>query len=327
MGAAMGLTAVALIHSPWGGQSGAHMNPVTTMTFLLRGKVAFWDAAFYVAAQFAGGAAGVAAARLLLRNRLRHESVNHVVTTPGRHGVAAAWIAELLIAFGMMFMVLYVSNDAVLTPYTGLFAGVLVALFITFEAPLSGMSLNPARSFGSAVVARHWKAFWVYLTAPAVGMLLASGAYAVLPVHNHVYCAKLDHCNDSRCIFRCEFDQLRQRLNNVPGAHLRITTLRASAGPAIELLEYLNPRDGRPYPPDAQTNDLLHWQTTLVAPNASALADKLRASEARFVSTGVVRSSESRPANRKALIVRDPDGHALKVAASAETSTHDLHQP
>lgn len=210
MGSAMGLTAVALIHSPWGQQSGAHMNPATTLTFFLRGKVAEWDAAFYVAAQFVGGAAGVAVARFLLRDWLRHESVNHVVTAPGSYGVTIAWIAEVLIAFGMMFMVLYVSNDAKLTPYTGLFAGTLVALYITFEAPLSGMSLNPARTFGSALVARHWKAFWVYLTAPAVGMLMASGAYAALPVHNRVYCAKLDHCNDRRCIFRCEFDQLRK---------------------------------------------------------------------------------------------------------------------
>ena len=218
MGAAMGLTAVTLIYSPWGQQSGAHMNPATTMTFFLRGNVAAWDAAFYVAAQFAGGAAGVAVARLMLRNWLRHASVNHVVTTPGRFGVAAAWMAELLIAFGMMFMVLYASNDAMLTPYTGLFAGALVALYITFEAPLSGMSLNPARTFGSALVARHWKAFWVYLTAPILGMLLASGAYSALPAHHHVYCAKLDHCNGYRCIFRCEFDQLRRQIDTTDGS-------------------------------------------------------------------------------------------------------------
>jgi aquaporin Z len=212
MGLAMGLTAVVLIYSPWGQQSGAHMNPATTLTFFLRGKVAAWDAAFYVAAQFAGGAGGVAVARLLLRDSLRHESVNHVVTMPGRFGVAAAWIAECLIAFGMMFMVLFVSNDAVLTLYTGLFAGILVAFYITFEAPLSGMSLNPARTFGSALVARHWKALWVYLTAPVLGMLLASGVYSALPAHNHVYCAKLDHCNDRPCMFRCEFDQLLKRI-------------------------------------------------------------------------------------------------------------------
>jgi aquaporin Z len=211
MGLAMGLTAVALIYSPWGRQSGAHMNPATTLTFALRGKVAAGDAFFYVAAQFAGGLAGVALARAVLRDRLRHASVNHVVTVPGRFGVPAAWVAELAIAFGMMLTVLFVSNDRVLTPYTGLFAGALVTLYITFEAPLSGMSLNPARTFGSALVARHWRALWVYLTAPVLGMLLASAVYASLPAHNHVYCAKLDHCNDRRCIFRCEFDRLRPR--------------------------------------------------------------------------------------------------------------------
>lgn len=119
----------------------------------------------------------------------------------------------------------------------------------------------------------------------------------------------------------------QEDLNNVPGAHLRITTLRAPAGPAIEFLEYLNPRDGRQYPADAQTNDLLYWQTTLVVPDVSALADKLRVSETRFVSTGAVRSSESRPANRKAFIVRDPDGHALKVVAATETNSYDRDKP
>lgn len=212
MGMAMGLTAIALIYSPWGQQSGAHMNPAVTMTFFVRGKIAAWDAVFYVAAQFTGGAAGVAVARLLLRDSLRHESVNHVVTAPGRFGVTVAWIAELLIALGMMFMVLCVSNEAILTSYTGLFSGALVALYITFEAPLSGMSLNPARTFGSALVARHWNALWVYMTAPVVGMLLASAAYAALPAQ-HVYCAKLAHCNEHRCIFRCEFVELRKQID------------------------------------------------------------------------------------------------------------------
>src|SRR5215470_15851056 len=69
MGLAMGLTAVVLIYSPWGQQSGAHMNPATTLTFFLRGKVAPCDAAFYTIAQFVGGGIGVALARLFLRNR------------------------------------------------------------------------------------------------------------------------------------------------------------------------------------------------------------------------------------------------------------------
>jgi len=221
MGLAMGLTAVMLIYSPWGAQSGAHMNPATTLAFFLRGKIAPWDALFYTVAQLIGGALGVILSRLALRDWLRHESVNHVVTVPGRCGVAVAWIAELGISFGMMLIVLLASNHPLWTRYTGVFAGALLALYITFEAPLSGMSLNPARTFGSAVVARHWRSFWVYLTAPVLGMVLASASYAALPAHNHVYCAKLNHCNDRRCIFHCEFDQLRRpgdpAVTEVPG--------------------------------------------------------------------------------------------------------------
>lgn len=211
MGIAMGITAILLIYSPWGQQSGAHMNPATTLTFFLRGKVAPWDAFFYITAQFIGGVLGVGAARAVLRDALRHAAVNHVVTVPGFRGSTVAWAAELAISFGMMLTVLLASNDAMLAPYTGFAAGLLLALFILLEAPLSGTSLNPARSFGSALLARKWTAFWVYLTAPVAGMLLAAAAYGALPVHNHVYCAKLAHCNDRRCIFRCEFDQLRAR--------------------------------------------------------------------------------------------------------------------
>ncbi|MCC6357333.1 MAG: aquaporin [Phycisphaerales bacterium] len=207
MGMAMGLTAVVLIYSPWGRQSGAHMNPATTLTFYLRGKVAALDASFYIAAHFAGAAAGVAIARLLLGRTLQHESVNHVVTVPGARGIGVAWFAELAIAFGMMLTVLVAGNNVHLAPYTGLLAGTLVALFIILEAPLSGMSLNPARTFGSAVVARQWRAYWVYLTAPVAGMLLASAAYAAGA--GRIYCAKLDHCNDQPCIFKCEFHKLR----------------------------------------------------------------------------------------------------------------------
>lgn len=208
MGIAMGSTAVALIYSPWGQQSGAHMNPATTLTFFLCGKVAGWDALLYVIAQFVGGVVGVVLAASALGRLLRHTSVNYVVTAPGKFGTGIAWLAELAIAFGMMLTVLFVSNHPTLTPFTGLCAGALVALYITLEAPLSGMSLNPARSFGSALIAGHWRAIWVYFTAPIAGMLLASAAYSATPGHAHVYCAKLNHCNNRRCIFRCEFAAL-----------------------------------------------------------------------------------------------------------------------
>ena len=89
IGLAMGLTAIALIYSPWGQQSGAHMNPATTLTFLRLGKVMPWDAAFYIAAQFIGGVCGVLFSKFLLGAVIAHPSVNYVTTVPGPAGAGA----------------------------------------------------------------------------------------------------------------------------------------------------------------------------------------------------------------------------------------------
>ncbi len=105
----------------------------------------------------------------------------------------------------------------------------------------------------------------------------------------------------------------QEALNNVAGAHLRITTLKAEAGPAIELLEYLSPRDGRPYPADARANDLLHWQTLLISRDTAALAAELRGRKWSFVSDGLVRAGSSASDARAGFLVRDPDGHALRI--------------
>jgi aquaporin Z len=200
MGLAMGLTAVGIIYSPWGQQSGAHMNPSVTLTFLRLGKVKPWDAFFYVLAQFAGGLAGVLVARLALGEFLAHPSVNYVVTVPHAFGVGMAFVAEVVIAFVMMTTILTISNSS-LARWTGMFAGALVATYITFEEPLSGMSLNPARTLGSALPAMTFSALWVYFTAPPLGMLLAAQAYTTLRSPRAVHCAKLHHQNHKRCIF------------------------------------------------------------------------------------------------------------------------------
>jgi aquaporin Z len=203
-GLAMGLTAIAIIYSPWGQQSGAHMNPSITLTFLRLGKVKRWDAVFYIAAQFVGGAAGVLLAWLVLGGLLSHPAVHYVATLPGMAGVAAAFVAELLISFGLMAVVLVVTNTPRLASKTGLFAGALVATYITLESPISGMSMNPARTFGSALWARDWTALWIYFTAPPLGMLLAAELYARWKGRASVSCAKLHHQNNRRCIF-CGF--------------------------------------------------------------------------------------------------------------------------
>jgi aquaporin Z len=198
VGLCMGLTAVALIYSPWGKRSGAHMNPAVTLTFLRLGKVSRVDASFFVLAQFAGGTLGVLLVTALAGSAFTAPPVSSVVTLPTPpHGSATAFVAEVVIAFGMMATILTVSNSR-LAAYTGLFAGLLVAAYITLEGPLSGMSINPARSFASAAPSGTWERLWIYFVAPPLGMLAAAQLHGLL--HGRVGCAKLLHPADVRCI-------------------------------------------------------------------------------------------------------------------------------
>jgi aquaporin Z len=201
MGLAMGSTAIGIIYSPWGKQSGGHINPSTTITFFRLGKVAPWDALFYIVFQFLGGLTGAFLAAAAFSAWVAHPSVHYVVTTPGNLGAGIAFLAEIGIAFILMTVILNVSNNTRLHKFTGLCAGALVATYITFEAPISGMSMNPARTFASAVPAQHWTALWVYLTAPLIGMLAAAEVYTRTKGRQSVACAKLHHENHKRCIF------------------------------------------------------------------------------------------------------------------------------
>ena len=106
----------------------------------------------------------------------------------------------------------------------------------------------------------------------------------------------------------------QERLNNVFGAKLRITALRAASGPGIEFLEYLAPRDGRPYPPEEKANDLIHWQTRFLGSSADQAARTLRDGRSAFVSTGAVELPDGKAGFRKAITVRDPDGHTIQIA-------------
>jgi catechol 2,3-dioxygenase-like lactoylglutathione lyase family enzyme len=105
----------------------------------------------------------------------------------------------------------------------------------------------------------------------------------------------------------------QEQLNNVFGARLRITTVKAAAGPRIEFLEYLTPRDGRPMMPDIRANDLAHWQTTLVSRGLDVTARRLLSSAFALVSPGGVVLPEAQLGFRQGLMVRDPDGHAVQL--------------
>jgi aquaporin Z len=228
-GLAMGSTAIALIYSPWGKRSGAHMNPAISLTFARLRKVAPRDAALYAAAQFAGAAAGVLVASLAFMGLLSDRTTNYAATLPGAQGVAVAFGAEVVITFLLMTVVLVVSNHPRWAHFTGLCAGILVALYISLESPFSGMSMNPARTLGSAVFARDWTALWIYFVAPPLGMLAAAELYVRRRGHAAVFCAKLCHADGVRCLF-CEWRaEEAARRNGRQGG----TAERPNGGPGV----------------------------------------------------------------------------------------------
>ena len=105
----------------------------------------------------------------------------------------------------------------------------------------------------------------------------------------------------------------QEHLNNVFGAHLRITALRGTSGPGIELLDYLAPRNGRPFPEDEHANDLVHRQTVLITRSADHAARELSLAKANFVSSGLIANQNRDLGFKAAFVVRDPDGHPIEI--------------
>jgi aquaporin Z len=209
IGAAMGITLLLLIHSAWGKRSGAHMNPAVTLMFLRLEKVEWWGGVCYILFQFIGGLSGVVLASLATGSILAHPRVDFAATQPGVYGTRAAFAAELLISFVMATTVLVVSNHRKLSRFTPLFAATLVATYIIVAAPFSGMSMNPARTLGSALPAHAFHALWIYFTDPPLAMLLAAEVYVRVRSTSAVLCAKFHHNNNARCIFRRRYAELQ----------------------------------------------------------------------------------------------------------------------
>ena len=151
---------------------------------------------------------GVLVSSLIWGEAITHEKVRYAATLPGTNGSGVAFMAELAISFLMMTMILNASNSVRIAHFTGVLAGALVATYITLESPLSGMSMNPARSLASALPGRIWHSLWIYFTAPPLGMLLAGEIYVRFRGKDAVLCAKLHHDNEKRCIFRCGYKAL-----------------------------------------------------------------------------------------------------------------------
>jgi aquaporin Z len=173
VGLAMGLTAMGIINSGWGVQSGAHMNPAVSLAQLQLGRMASADTFWYIIFQTFGAAASMLLGELLFHHLLIYPDVNYIVTKPGSGRVWVAFWAEAGLSFFLFTTLLFVSNSQY-RKFTSLAAAILICMFITLESPVSGMSINPARSFGSAIAADQWQSFWIYILAPIGGMQLAA---------------------------------------------------------------------------------------------------------------------------------------------------------
>jgi aquaporin Z len=205
MGAAMGVTAILIIHSPMGKRSGAHFNPAITLTYLRLGKIARLDALFYVLLQFIGGIVGVALSALVLGPLLASPSVVYAETVPGKYGTGAAFAAECFMAALLMGVVLWTSNRPSLAALTGYFVGILIALYVFLFAPISGFSINPARTTASAVFANVWTAIWLYFSAPLLGMFCSAEIYLHWQGPDRILCAKLHPDPAYECPFLCTY--------------------------------------------------------------------------------------------------------------------------
>jgi aquaporin Z len=177
MGVAMGLTAVGIILSPWGKRSGAHFNPAISITFYRLGKLGPYDTIFYVISHFVGAALGVGLSKLILGARLAAPQVDYAVTIPGVGGPPAAFAAEAFMAALLMATVLFTSSRASRARWTTPLVGILIAFYVLIFAPVSGFSINPARTFGSAIFAQVFTSIWIYFTAPLLGMLASAQAF------------------------------------------------------------------------------------------------------------------------------------------------------
>lgn len=177
IGLAMGGTVLLLIYSKWGKLSGAHMNPAVTLTFLHLDRISKVNAFWYIVFQFMGGALAVYLFDWFFPDFISAPSVNYAVTLPGPGGEWMALGLEALLSFVIILTVLFSSNFPKIAPWTGWMVAFWLTVFITFEAPYSGMSINPARTVASVLPAHVWTGWWLYFIGPTGAMMLGGWLY------------------------------------------------------------------------------------------------------------------------------------------------------
>ena len=212
VGVVFGTTLALIIYSPLGRRSGAHVNPAVTLAFWRLGKMRGADAGLYITAQLGGALVGTAVVALIWRGWA--DSV-HIGATVPRDATTGSALFALVLEFVMVFLLATLVFNCVnrpnLMPYTGVGVGLLIVVFVFFVAPVSGTSLNPARTIGPAVVGSHYLAVWTYLVGPPLGALAA--AFVFSRRHAKVACGKLFHPFGKRCQFiDCQYMPPEERI-------------------------------------------------------------------------------------------------------------------
>ena len=202
-------TATAIVYSPLGRRSGGHINPAVTLAFLRLGKISPKSAAIYIAVQVAGALTGAALVLVIWRGWATSVSVG--ATVPKDGGVVAAVAAEVAVTFLLVSLILNFVDRPTLMPFTAAAAGALVAFFVFVEAPVSGTSLNPARTLGPAIVGGTFTDLWIYFLGPPLGALAA--AYLYRRHRSGVACGKLFHTDAVECRFLdCQYTPPARRI-------------------------------------------------------------------------------------------------------------------
>ncbi|GAB3231602.1 aquaporin [Hymenobacter seoulensis] len=199
LGLGMAVVILLIVYSPWGKRSGAHINPAVTLAFWQLGKLRTPDAVWYVGFQVLGALVAALLMREVLGEWYAHPAVKFTVTEPKPEpgGVALAFAGEFIISFILMGVLLSALHSRRFKERAGWLIGALLALYIIVEAPLSGMSLNPARSLGTAVAANKYEGLWVYFVAPPLAMWLVTVLFRRFYHGEDLECAILAGCGPS----------------------------------------------------------------------------------------------------------------------------------
>ena len=179
LGICLGLY-VACTVKLFGKLSGTHVNPAVTCTFFRLRNIGFVDAVCYVLAQFTGALIAFYLLKFFAGDLFSYPLINYGVTKPQPpHTATGAFVAEFIISFILMMALLLISSSRKSEKYVAPATGILLALYIIFELPYSGMSMNPARSFAAAFGAGEWRYLWIYFVSPTAAMLLAAELFIV----------------------------------------------------------------------------------------------------------------------------------------------------